>query len=112
MKKTFKLVFIMVMTCLTMHMLNAQWVRQNSGTTKTLTDVVMLDSTTAIAVGWDNTLKGFDVLGHEIETILNGHLSAGKHTVQWNAPNFASGIYFYRLQAGKASLTKKMAVIK
>jgi hypothetical protein len=58
------------------------------------------------------SLKIFNVLGQEIATILDDHLAGGIHTVHWIARDFASGIYFYRLQAGGGSLIKKMVLIK
>jgi len=65
-------------------------------------------------------LKIYDLLGREVETLLNGVLGAGVHTIDWNSSNFASGIYFYELKAGDASTSlstsftavKKMVVIK
>jgi hypothetical protein len=58
------------------------------------------------------TLKIFNTLGQEIATILDDHLSAGIHTAQWNARDFGSGIYFYRLQGEGMSLIKKMVLVK
>jgi hypothetical protein len=57
-------------------------------------------------------LKILNILGQEIAAILDGHLAAGTHTVQWDAQAFASGIDFYRLQAGATSSTKKMLLMK
>jgi len=58
------------------------------------------------------SLKIYDVLGKEIATVINSSYSAGTYTVQWNASPFASGIYFYRLQSGTFSETKKLVVTK
>ena len=58
------------------------------------------------------TLKVYDVLGREIVTLVDGEQSAGTHSVFFNAANVASGIYFYRLQAGTYSETKKFTVLK
>jgi hypothetical protein len=57
-------------------------------------------------------LKILNVLGQEIAAILDDHLAAGTHTVQWNAQACASGIYFYHLQAGGVSSTMKMLLMK
>lgn len=54
----------------------------------------------------------FDMLGKEIETIVNGSLSPGTYKVNWDAAKLTSGIYFYRLQAGDFTQTKKMMLIK
>jgi hypothetical protein len=53
-------------------------------------------------------LTVYDLLGRKIETIINKQQSAGKYQVKFNASGLSSGIYFYRLQAGQFSQTKKM----
>ena len=58
------------------------------------------------------TLKVFDFLGREVSTIISEELPSGNHTRQWNAMNFASGIYFYRLQTVKFNETKKLILLK
>jgi len=58
------------------------------------------------------TLKVFDVLGNEIETIANEEKPAGSYEIEFNADGLTSGIYFYRLQAGNFVETKKMILIK
>jgi len=57
-------------------------------------------------------LKVFDVLGREIETLINEHQNAGNHSVQFNASSLPSGIYFYRLEAGINHETKKLLLLK
>lgn len=54
------------------------------------------------------TIKIYDILGKEIETLLDGKMSAGNHEVHWNAQNLSSGVYFYKLQSSSMSLTKKL----
>ena len=58
------------------------------------------------------TIKIFDVLGREVETLLNTYQKAGQHEMNWNAKNFSSGIYFYQIRAGEFVSTKKMLLIK
>ena len=65
------------------------------------------------------SLKIYDVLGQEVATLVNDILPAGTHTVTWDARDSggsraASGIYFYRLDAGNGNhvSTKKMLLIK
>lgn len=58
------------------------------------------------------TLKIYDVLGKEITTLVNEELNAGSYKNDWNAGNLASGIYFYRLQAGKYNETRKIMLLK
>jgi hypothetical protein len=58
------------------------------------------------------TLKVFDVMGREVSTIASEELQAGYHSRQWNAPQFPSGIYFYRLQAGSYTETKRLVLLR
>lgn len=58
------------------------------------------------------TIKICDVLGKEIETLVNEEKPAGTYEVMWNAADLPSGVYFYRMQAGSYVNTKKMMVIK
>ena len=57
-------------------------------------------------------LKVFDVLGREVATLVNEQKGPGTYTVDWNASGFASGIYFYRLEAGTFVDVKKMLLLK
>jgi hypothetical protein len=57
------------------------------------------------------TLKVIDVLGREIATLVNGEQTAGYKTVVWDAANIPSGVYFYLLQAGSYTETKKLVVM-
>jgi alpha-mannosidase len=68
--------------------------------------------TYTIPVGGLVSLKVYDVLGKEVASLVNESQNAGKHSVQFNASHFASGIYFYTLKAGSFSLTKKMTLVK
>lgn len=58
------------------------------------------------------TIKVFDVTGREIATLINGMTTAGYHSVDFNASAFASGVYFYRIEAADFSDTKRMMLIK
>ena len=53
-----------------------------------------------------------DALGRTRAVLVNGERLAGTYQAEWNASHCASGIYFYRLQAGEYVETKKMAVTK
>ncbi len=57
-------------------------------------------------------LEIYDITGRLVEVVLNESLNAGKYEISWNASQTASGIYIYRLSAGKYTAVKKMAVIK
>ena len=58
------------------------------------------------------TLKVFDVLGREISTIVNEEKEIGSYTVRWDATDFPSGVYFYKLQTETGSITKKMLLVR
>ena len=65
-----------------------------------------------LPVSSEVTLKVYDMLGKEITTLVNKHEDAGFHSAVFVASNLPSGIYFYRMQAGKYSETKKLTVLK
>ncbi|MEO8513491.1 MAG: FG-GAP-like repeat-containing protein [Ignavibacteria bacterium] len=54
----------------------------------------------------------YDAGGREVAVIVNQRLSAGKYEVRWNAGNYSSGIYFYKLTAGSYTETMKMVLVK
>jgi len=58
------------------------------------------------------TLKVFSVLGEEIATLVNEEVAAGEYSVQFDASQLASGIYFYTLSVGNFSQTKKMLIVR
>jgi hypothetical protein len=57
-------------------------------------------------------IRVFDILGNEIETLVNEEKTTGIYEITWYAENLPSGIYFYRLQAGSFNKTKKMLLLK
>jgi PKD repeat protein len=57
-------------------------------------------------------LNVYNILGANVATLIDGWTSAGEHTVIWNAADQSSGLYFYMLTTDKASLTKKMILLK
>ena len=58
------------------------------------------------------SLKVYNILGQEIAPLVHQYQKAGSYTITFNAEKFESGVYFYRIQTGGFSLTKKMLVIK
>ncbi len=60
----------------------------------------------------DVSLKIYDVLGQEVETLYRGMLNAGTHEIRWNAGVQAGGVYFCRLQTARTALTTKLLLIK
>ncbi len=57
-------------------------------------------------------LKVYDILGKEVVTLMNEEKYPGEYSIQFNASNLPSGIYFYQLIAGDYISTKKMQLIK
>ena len=57
-------------------------------------------------------LKVYDLLGNEVNTLVNERQSAGNYEVNFDASNLASGIYFYRIQSGSFIQTKKLMLLK
>jgi len=58
------------------------------------------------------TLKVFNLLGAEVATLVSGKQTSGVHKITFNAANLASGIYFYKLQAGNYTSVKKLMLLK
>ncbi|MEO8513043.1 MAG: T9SS type A sorting domain-containing protein [Ignavibacteria bacterium] len=58
------------------------------------------------------SLKIYDVLGKEVATLVNDQKAAGTYILNWNASSYSSGIYFYRVNAGEFTETKKMFLVK
>jgi hypothetical protein len=54
----------------------------------------------------------FDVIGNELQPILDNVLQAGSYSIQFNATNLSSGLYLYKLISSDYSETKKMMLIK
>lgn len=62
-------------------------------------------------------LHVFDVQGRLVRTLVSGPVEAGAHTVTWNGRNdqereVSAGVYFYRLEAGEKSATRKMILLR
>ncbi len=54
----------------------------------------------------------YDILGREVATLVNENLKPGAYLVDWNASNYSSGVYFYRLETDGFIETKKMILVK
>ncbi len=57
-------------------------------------------------------LEIFNTLGQRVTILADEEMVAGKHTVNWDADDYASGIYFYRLRTNNYEETKKMTLLK
>jgi hypothetical protein len=58
------------------------------------------------------SLTVYDILGREVSVLVNERKNAGVHEVKFDGPDLASGVYFYRLQAGDFTQTKRMMILK
>ncbi len=54
----------------------------------------------------------YNIIGQKVESLVDGHLSAGRYSYEWDGSHAASGIYLYRLTTDKFSATKKMVLMK
>jgi hypothetical protein len=57
-------------------------------------------------------LRVFNSAGMEIESLLEKELSPAVYEVNWNAAKYPSGVYFYRIETGSFTETKKMMLVK
>jgi hypothetical protein len=58
------------------------------------------------------SLKIYDAAGRQIDELVNSDLKAGEYEIKWNASNYTSGVYFYKLITGNFTSTKKMILVK
>ncbi|MFZ5428577.1 MAG: FlgD immunoglobulin-like domain containing protein, partial [Thermodesulfobacteriota bacterium] len=63
------------------------------------------------------SLKVFNIMGQQVATLVNQQLSAGRHTVRWDATNdaglkVASGMYVYQLEVNGFTQSHKMLLLK
>ena len=58
------------------------------------------------------SLKIYDMRGKQVAELVDGRLNAGTHTVQWQAENLPSGIYYSILKSGSYSETRRMVLMK
>lgn len=58
------------------------------------------------------SLKVYDILGREVATVVNEEKKPGRYEVTWDANGIASGLYFYRMQAGTFDRVRKLVLMK
>jgi len=58
------------------------------------------------------TLKVYDLLGREMLTMVNGYKTSGTHEVILDGSSLSGGVYFYKIQAGNQTQTKKFLLVK
>ena len=62
--------------------------------------------------GSDVKLTVYNILGQQIEVLVNGFRNAGTYELIWDASNLPSGVYIYRLETGSNVISKKMMLLK
>ncbi|MBD3169800.1 MAG: T9SS type A sorting domain-containing protein [candidate division Zixibacteria bacterium] len=65
-----------------------------------------------LPVSGNVNLEVYNIKGQLVETLVAGHVDAGTHNVSWDASQYSSGVYFYKLTAGDTVLTKRMTLLK
>lgn len=58
------------------------------------------------------SIKVYNILGKEVASLVNEYKPAGSYTADFDGSNLASGVYLYRMQAGKYSTVRKMTLVK
>ena len=58
------------------------------------------------------TIKIYDIIGRELETLINTTLNPGNYSLDWNASNYPSGVYFIRMDYGEFTQIQKVALVK
>ncbi|MDI6803776.1 MAG: glycosyl hydrolase 53 family protein [Bacteroidota bacterium] len=58
------------------------------------------------------TVKIINILGEEVETLIEEHRATGEYKIEWHSENFPSGVYFYQMRSGKFVETKKLILLK
>lgn len=76
-------------------------------TTKIKFDVPKIKQTSMFV-----SLKIYDIMGREVATLVNENLTAGTYEAKWDASNYSSGAYFYRIQTEDYYSVKRMALVK
>ncbi len=66
----------------------------------------------AVSSGQFVLLKVYDIIGKEVATLVNEEKPAGSYEVEFNASGLSSGIYFYQLNTGSITATKKMILLR
>lgn len=65
-----------------------------------------------LAVAGEARLTVYDILGRQVAVLVNGTMSAGAHSVNFDASNLTSGVYMYKLEAGGMSQVRRMTLVK
>jgi hypothetical protein len=58
------------------------------------------------------SLKVYDITGKEVASLISENMNAGTYSVVWNASEYTSGVYFYKIETGNFSDVKRMTLVK
>jgi hypothetical protein len=58
------------------------------------------------------TLKVYNIMGQEVETLVNERMPQGRYRITFDGSRLASGMFFYRIEAGSFSQVKRMTLVK
>lgn len=58
------------------------------------------------------TIKIYNSIGQEVAQLISQYLNSGNYSVEWNASDFSSGVYYYIINAGRFTETKKLLLLK
>ena len=65
-----------------------------------------------LPVGYHVELSFFNILGENVATLVSERKAAGAHQVEWDATDFASGIYYYQIRTGEFQAVRKMILLR
>ncbi|MBD3170719.1 MAG: T9SS type A sorting domain-containing protein [candidate division Zixibacteria bacterium] len=65
-----------------------------------------------LTVGSDVKLEVYNIKGQKVAELVDDFMPSGNHQLLWNAEDNSSGVYFYKLKAGRQSVTKSMTLMK
>jgi flagellar hook assembly protein FlgD len=60
----------------------------------------------------NTSLHIYDITGKLVETLVNGTVPVGTHTITWNPKNLSSGLYIVQLKAGNKTFNQKLTFLK
>ena len=66
----------------------------------------------SLAKAGNTTIEIYNLTGQKVDTLVNGYIKAGNHSVVWDGSKFSSGVYFYTVKSGDFSTTRKMTLVK
>lgn len=66
----------------------------------------------SLAKAGKTTIDVYNVAGQKVDTVINTNMSAGSHSVTWNAVKFSAGVYFYTVKSGGFTKTMRMTLLK